>query len=229
MKEAYTLSKLLVRIVLGGGLLLVGMFIGVIGGRLPVFASMNLFQDVTPPVSNGDYCLLYETTLANDLHVSTSALEQANVDALQKTINQLAKDGKITTSEQLALEAGLMQAGRDPCKNLPAVASSLMSNPALKQQLAAIHTKLVNDVAPSLKLLPSTLNLELSAGKPIVQIAEEQQVPLSDVNTAYLKSVKAILAQHVKSQDITQDQADWLYSVDVQAVNNGHYPLLDLK
>ena len=223
------MSKLLVRILLGGGLLIVGMFIGVVGGRLPVFASMNLFQNTTPNASNGDYCHLYETTLANDLHVSVSALEQANVDALQKTIDQLVKDGKITTTEQLALEAGLMQVGADPCKNLPAAASMLMSNPALKQQLSAIHTRLINDVAPSLHLLPSTLEFELSTGKTIAQIAQEQQLPVADANAAYLKSVKAILAQYVKDQSITQDQADWLYSLDVQVVNDGHYPLLELK
>lgn len=224
------MSRLLVRMLIGSGLLIVGMFVGVVGGRLPVLASVNLFQSNTSPnANNGDYCQFYEMTLANDLHVSESTLEKDNVDALQQTINQLAKNGKITSTEQLALEATLLQAGSDPCKNLPATLSSLMNSPAFQQQTAAIHTKLVNDVAPSLHLLPTTLAYELSTGKTIPQIAQEQQVPLSGVNTAYLKSVQSILAQYVKNKDITQDQSDWLYSMAIQAVSSGHYPLLELK
>ncbi len=221
------MSRLLVRILIGGALLITGMFIGVVGGRLPALASVNLFQVSTPiPTSTGDYCQYYETTLANNLHVSTRTLEQANIAALQQTINQLAKNGKITATEQLALEAALLQAGSDPCKNLPAVLSSLMSNPAVGQQVAAIHTTLVNAVAPTLNLSSTALENDLLAGKTIPQLAQQQHVSLSDVNAAYLKAVQSILAQDVKNQDITQDQANWLYSAAAQAVSQGQYPLL---
>jgi AraC-like DNA-binding protein len=206
------------------------MIIGVVGGRLPVFASVNLFQsNSSANVSAGDYCHLYEKTLANDLHVSTSALEQANKDALQQTIDQLAKDRKLTAAEQMALQGALQLYGSDPCTNLPRAASALMSNPAVKQQLAAIHTKLVQDVAQALQLVPSTLEYELSQGKTIAQIAREQDLPVSVANRAYLASVKSILAQFVRKQDITQEQADWLYTLAAQAVSAGHYPLLELK
>jgi hypothetical protein len=119
--------------------------------------------------------------------------------------------------------------GSDPCTSLPQAAAALMSNPAVQQQLAAIHTKLVHDVALALRLVPSTLEYELSTGKTIAQIAGEQYLPVSVANTAYLASVKSILAQFVKDQDITQDQSDLLYNLALQAVSGGHYPLLELK
>ncbi len=221
------MPKLVIKTLMVSGLLLLGILIGVVGGRLPVFASMNLFGDNTAAnVGKGDYCHLYEMTLANDLHVSASDLSQANKDALQKTIAQLAKDGKITPAEQMALDAAVQKYGGDPCNGLPQAAADLMNNPLVKQQMAQLHTKLVNDVAPSLQLAPSTLEMELSQGKTIAQIAQEQHLSVDGANTAYLKSVKSILSQYVQSKTITQDQADLLYSLVTQAVSNGQYPLL---
>jgi AraC-like DNA-binding protein len=221
------MPKLLIRALMISGLLMVGIMIGVVGGRLPVFASMNLFpNNSSADTANGDYCHLYETTLANNLHVSTSDLEAANKDALQKTIDQLARDGKITPAEQLALDAEVQKYGSDPCNGLPQAAADLMNNPMLKQQLAQIHTQLVNAVAPSLQLAPSTLEYELSQGKTIAQIAQEQHLTVTDANTAYLKSVQGILSQYVQNQTITQDQSDLLYNLITQAVANGQYPLL---
>ena len=153
-------------------------------------------------------------------------LEQANKDALQKTIDQLAKDGKITPAEQLALDAAVQKYGADPCNGLPRAAADLMNNPMVKQQMAQIHTKLVHDVAPSLQLAPSTLEFELSQGKTVAQIAQEQHLPVTDANAAYLKSVKGILGQYVQNKTITQDQSDLLYSLVTRAVNNGQYPFL---
>lgn len=221
------MPKLVVRALMVSGLLLLGIIIGVVGGRLPVFASMNLFSNNTSAnANNADYCHLYETTLANNLHVSASDLEQANKDALQKTIDQLAKDGKITPAEQLALDAAVQKYGADPCNGLPQAAAALMSSSLVQQQLAQIHTKLVNDVAKGLQLAPSTLEFELSQGKTIAQIAQEQRLPVEHANAAYLKSMKTILSQFVQDKSLTQDQSDLLYSLVVRSVKNGQYPLL---
>lgn len=222
------MHKLLVRALIGSGLLFLGMVIGIVGGRLPVFASILAPQTSTSAsVSAGDYCHFYELTLANDLHVSTSALEQANQDALQKTIDQLAKDGKITPAEQAALQGAVQKFGADPCTSLPQALAALAHNPALKQELRVIHATLVTAVAKSLHLAPATLEADLAQGMTIPQLAQEQKVPLADVNAAYLGSVKAILAQFVKGQDITQDQSGLLFSIVQQAVSRGHYPLLE--
>ncbi len=221
------MQKLLVRALVGSGLLVAGMVIGVVGGRLPVFAAFNPFQtNAAPQAASGDYCHFYEQTLANDLHVSASALEQANADALRKTIDQLAKDGKITPAEKSALEAAVQQVGSDPCANLPKAIAALMSNPALRQQLAVIHAQLVKDVAKSLHIAPSVLETDLEQGETIPQLAQQQEVPLADVNAAYLNSIKALLDQAVKQHTITQDQSGLLFGLAMQAVNNKVYPLL---
>lgn len=222
------MRSLLGKALMVGGLLVLGMVIGVVGGRLPVFASVNLFQPSSPAnVNSGDYCHFYEAQLASNLHVSTSDLEQANKDALQKTIDQMANDGKITPAEQMALDSALQQAGTDPCTNLPKVISSLMNNPALKAQLTQAHNTLVTNVAKTLHLLPATLDAELSQGKTMLQIAQEQNVAISEVNGTYLNTVQVMLTQLVQQQDITQDQYNLLYGLAVQAVSQGHYPLLE--
>lgn len=222
------MRKLLVRTLIGSGLLFLGMGIGIVGGRLPVFAAILAPQTSTSVnVSPGDYCHFYELTLANDLHVSTSALEQANRDALQKTIDQLAKDGKITIAEQAALLGALQQVGTDPCTNLPQALAALANNPALKQELLVIHATLITAVAKSLHLAPSTLETDLAQGMTIPQLAQEQKVPLADVNAAYLGSVKTILGQFVKEQVITQEQSGLLLSITEQSVSRGQYPLLE--
>jgi len=222
------MSSMLGKALMIGGVLVLGMIIGVVGGRLPAFASVNLFQtNATANVSSGDYCHFYEASLASNLHVSTSQLEQANRDALQKTIDQLANDGKITPAEQLALESALQQAGTDPCTNLPKVIASVMSNPALKTQLDQAHNILVTNVAKTLHLLPTTLDSELSQGKTLMQIAQEQNVAISEVNDTYLNTMKVMLTQLVQQQDITQDQYNLFYGLAAQAVSQGHYPLLE--
>lgn len=220
------MRRLFVRALVISGLLLLGIVIGVVGGRLPVFASMNFFQGHTSTPASSDYCHFYEMTLANDLHVGISTLEDANRDALQKTVDQLAKDGKITIAQQLALDGAIQKYGSDPCAGLPQAVAALMNNPTVKQQLAQIHTTLVNDVAKSLQLVPSTLEFELSQGKSLAQIAREQYIAVDVPTTAYLKSVKSILSQFVQEKSLTQDQAALLYLLVTQAVSNGQYPLL---
>jgi AraC-like DNA-binding protein len=221
------MRKPLVRALIGSGLLVLGILIGAVAARLPVFASSTGPQNRTlPQAGPGDYCHLYEQILANELHVSTSALEQANRDALQKTINQLAQDGQITAAEQSMLRGLVQKYGTDPCTSLASAGSDLANNPAVQQLLAQVHTVLVSAVAQSLNMSPATLESDLSQGKTIPQIAQEQHVPLSTVNAAYLNAAKSVLAQAVSAQVITQGQADLLSGLATIAVNNGYYPLL---
>jgi hypothetical protein len=97
------------------------------------------------------------------------------------------------------------------------------------QALASSREAVAAAVAAKLNLTPATLNSDLAAGQSIPQIAQAQKVPLTDVNTAYLTAVKTQLNQLVSSGKITQDQSNQLYQRVQQAVQQGHYPLLEAK
>lgn len=82
-------------------------------------------------------------------------------------------------------------------------------------------------VAQVLGLSVATLEADLNAGQTLLQIAQAQHVAVDDLNAAYLNAVKAGLAAAVKNGQVTQTQADNLYSAQQQAVASGHYPLLE--
>ncbi len=82
-------------------------------------------------------------------------------------------------------------------------------------------------VAQVLGLSAATLEADLSAGQTLVQIAQAQHVAVDDLNAAYLNAVKAGLAEAVKNGQVTQTQADNMYSIQQQVVASGHYPLLE--
>ena len=74
---------------------------------------------------------------------------------------------------------------------------------------------------------PRTLQADLASGQTIPQIAKAQNVPLADVNTAYLDAVRSQLQAAVGAHTITQPQADKAYADVQQAVAQGRYPLLE--
>src|SRR5215470_2928358 len=84
----------------GGGIFAAGLLIGMLSNGFSVFASSGSPSNTTSTAANGNYCQLYAQTLAHDLHVSTTQLQQANQDALQKVIDQVFADGKITAAQK---------------------------------------------------------------------------------------------------------------------------------
>jgi hypothetical protein len=93
----------------GGGIFAAGLLIGMMTNGFSVFASSSSPANTTASSASGNYCQLYAQTLANDLHVTTAQLQQANQDALQKVIDQMYADGKITAAQKSKLEARLQQ------------------------------------------------------------------------------------------------------------------------
>jgi polyhydroxyalkanoate synthesis regulator phasin len=226
------------RIILGASgtvLFLAGILAGMIfSGGIPVFASSNT-PNTTQATYSSDptgYCQLYEQTLANQLGVSESKLESANSAALQAVINQMAKDGKISSQQKNMLEQALQQYSSQPCSHLNQLMQMAKHGAngnfgPLKTLLAGARLSIENAVAPKLGISQQTLDADLAAGQTIPQIAQAKHVSLSAVNQAYLSAVQTLLAQAVSKGYLTQDQSNALYSQVTKAVNNGHYPLLE--
>lgn len=214
----------------GGGLLLIGVLVGVIfGGNLRALAAGN--SNAPAKATAGDqasYCQLYMQTLASDLGVTTDKLKSANQDAAQKVIDQLASDGKISAAQKTELTQALQKYAGSPCAFVNMAAARKGLGSGIMQALAPARAAVESAVSGSLKISTSTLESDLAAGQTIPQIATAQKVNLSDVNTAYLNAVKSQLGSAVSSGLITQAQSDALYTRVQQAVQNGHYPLLEM-
>ena len=210
----------------GGGIFAAGLLIGMLTNGFSVFASSGSPANTTTTSANGNYCQLYAQTLAHDLHVSTTQLQQANQDALQKVIDQMAADGTINATQKAKLEANLQKLSQRPCAFVGRFGRSA-PGARYAQALAGARTQIESAVAGALRLPATTLDSDLASGQTISQIATAQHVALSTVNTAYLNAVKAALASAVSSHTITQPQSDTIYTKVQQAVASGHYPLLE--
>lgn len=212
---------------LGGVIVLAAVFVG--GFLLGGHASAQAASASQAP-AKGDYCQLYEQSLASELKVSTGALEQANLDAIQKTLDQMRADGRITAIEETQIVQLLQQVGKQPCTNLTpkAVMTYLENDPVVQQQLANAHATLGAAVATKLGITPDALTADLAKGQTIAQIATAQKANIADVNTAYLNAAQTLLSQAASGGILTQEQAKYLYELAAAAVKNGQYPLLEL-
>lgn len=212
----------------GGGVFLAGLLVGaLVTGVLPAFAAnraASTKHTSAPKASN--YCQLYENTLAKELGVSNSTLEKDNQQAIETTLNQMQKDGKITAFEKTQIEQQLQSIGNQPCTNLGKINQQALMQSVGPLAMSA-HTALVAAVAPTLKLSTATLENDLNAGQTVAKLAKAQNVSLSAVSAAYLKAVQTQTAQFVKGGYITQDQANALDGAAQKAASQGKFPLLD--
>src|SRR5215469_8106611 len=161
------------RIILGAAgvtLFLAGILAGVIlSGGIPAFArstsatSTHTAADSTPT----GYCQLYEQTLASQLGVSETKLENANSAALQAVINQMAKDGKISSKQQSLLQQALQEYSSQPCSHINQLLNLAQrgNGGELQQVLAGARQSIETPVAAALGISTQTLNSDLAAGQ----------------------------------------------------------------
>src|SRR5262249_47978816 len=164
----------------GVALLLVGVAGGmVLGGRFTAQAAPQQHETVRAGSGNtAHYCQIYEQTIVDKLHVSPTALEQANVAALTKVLDQMVADGQLTKIERDQLVPMLQQLGAQPCTHLDgkSALSSLQSNPLIAQQFLAAHAALNSAVAGALHLTPDALTAAIGKGQTVAQLATQQHV-----------------------------------------------------
>ena len=229
------MSKRVILGVAGAVIFLAGILAGIIvSGGVPAFARSTSTTNAHSHSSStpAGYCQLYEQTLASKLNVSESKLESANSAALQTVINQMAKDGQISSKQQSLLQEAVQEYRTQPCSHLTqllqlAKGKNLSAgSAALQQVLAGARQSIETPVAAALGIPTATLNSDLAAGQTIPQIASTQHVSLSTVNKAYLGAVQTLLSQAVSNGYLTQSQSSALYNRITTAVNSGRYPLL---
>jgi DNA-directed RNA polymerase sigma subunit (sigma70/sigma32) len=162
--------------------------------------------------------------------VSTSKLQSANADAVQKVLNQMRQDGKITAAQETRIEKQLQNASKHPCATLRAAVSRAHAKGGkVAPALGATRQQIETAVAGALNLPVATLQQDLTKGQTVAQIAAAQKVSISTVNTAYINAVKSALASAQSKGLITQQESSTLLNRIQQAVNAGHYPGLPVR
>lgn len=221
------------RLLLGigaGGIFVAGLLAGMIAsGGLPVFAAGSPGASTPSTSGNGKYCQTYLSSLASELHITQQQLAQDNQTAIEKALDQMQADGKITAAQKARIEQRLQDDAQHPCALLARGLKAGRGGPGghFGPQLAGARQQIEAAVAPTLKLSVATLDSDLAAGQTIAQIAQAQGVSLSAVNTAYENAVQAALKTAVGNGTLTQAQSTALYAKVQQAVAAGHYPLLE--
>lgn len=221
------------RLLLGigaGGIFVAGLLAGMIAsGGLPAFAAGSPSASTPSASGNGKYCQTYLSTLASELHVTQQQLAQDNQAAIEKTLDQMQADGKITAAQKAKIEQHLQNASQHPCALLGRGlrAGHGGAGAHFGAQLQGARQQIEAAVAGSLHLSTATLEGDLASGQTITQIAKAQGVSISAVNTAYENAVQAALKTAVSNGTLTQAQSTALYAKIQQAVAGGHYPLLE--
>lgn len=217
--------------VAGAALLIAGFVGGMFAsGGVPAFAATNTVNSNTTASAKSNYCQLYINTLTGDLHISASQLKSANTDAIQKVLNQMRQDGKITAAQETRIEKQLQNASKHPCATLRAAVSRAHAKAGkVAPALGAARQQIETAVAGALKLPVATLQQDLAKGQTVAQIASAQTVSISTVNTAYINAVKSAVASAQSKGLITQQQSSMLLNRIQQAVNAGHYPGLETR
>ena len=100
------------------------------------------------------------------------------------------------------------------------------SNPGFTSTSATINQAVQSNMASTLGISTSTLQSDLNAGESLADIAQAQNKQMSEVNTAYLNAVQNELKTLVSAGQMSQDQANQLYTQEQTNVNNGQYTYL---
>ena len=186
--------------------MLCGLLIGAFFAA-PLIASANggssQSTSATPASGSNTYCNEYWQNLANELHVSVSTLQQDQKTAIDDTINQMVKDGKLTQAQANAIEARIN--AHQPCTGKGA--GFPYGHAIIGQFLQKYRTDIVSSVASGLHLTSAQLTSDLQSGQSLSQIATAQKISSTQLQTIVTNAVQSALNKAVSSGDITQSQA----------------------
>ncbi len=231
------------RMTLGAlGLLVVGAILGgVVATAIPALAaSHNNDATNNTLVANAGttgsgvngYCTLYEQTLANNLGVSVSKLESANVSAIDTVIDQLVKDGKLTSDKAASLKQMVAANGSNVCSHVAQFINMYHGRHGAFGQYGAELKQIRQDVqaAVAAKLGYANAAALRSAltSTDIVSLAKSKGVSQATLNATIRATVKSDLDKLVSNKTITSAQEAQALALVDQALSAGKYGLFGL-
>ncbi len=129
----------------------------------------------------------------------------------------------------IILFIGIAAAALHFITNRPTTSANTACNnsfPSFTGTSATINQVVQSSMASTLGISPSTLQSDLASGESLADIAQAQNKQMSDVNAAYLNALQNELNTLVSANEMTQDQANQLYTQEQTNVNNGQYTYL---
>ncbi len=190
----------------GSALLLVSLLIGGVFAVHAAFAQSNTVAASPTPTTKTTtqpYCNLDQQDLAKRLGVSVSTLQSDRKGAIEDTLTQMVKDGKLTQAQADTLKQRV-----DTKQTCTGFAAAKVENGLRHQFLVKYRSDLITQVAQGLHLTSSQLTTQLQAGKSLTAIAQAQKVSTSELKTIVVNAIKSTLSKAVSAGDITQAQAN---------------------
>lgn len=211
--------------VVAGGALAVAILIAV-GFAVQPYVSASAVDAAALTAATNDYCAQYQSALAAKLNTNTSALQSANQAAAQAVLDQMVKDGKITSAEEQQMEQRLKADNYQICPGFASGHAHGKGGPMGGLRGALTPTDRANieqAVATALHLSTTQVENDLTSGKTIAQIASAQNVQASSVESAYLSAVQTALKGNAS---LSSTQVTTIYNAIKSAADQGHYLLL---
>jgi hypothetical protein len=215
-------------LLLGGGVLGAVLATAIPAAAAGHGANTTLRADATAPAT-GQYCTLYEQTLAQKLGVSVSTLESDNVDALKTVIAQMVKDGKLTQAQADKVNQQIAANGTNICSHLPKFGGKGGAGNlgAFGAQLKQVRTDVQTAVAKQLGYSDAAaLETALQSNKgDIVALAKTKNVSQAQLNTTITNTVKGDLDKLVTAGTLTSAQETQALTMVQSQLNAGRYGL----
>lgn len=197
-------SKNIFFVIGGATLLLAALLVGAFFAA-PMIASANGSNNspatTTTTSGTNTYCTQYQQNLANELHISVSTLQQDQKTAIDNTINQMVKDGKLTQAQASTLEARVN--AHQACSRKANPFGHFIAAQFLKKYRGDIE----NSIASGLHLTTAQLTAQLQSGKNLSQVATAQHISTTQLRTIVTNAVQSALNKAVSNGDLTQAQA----------------------
>ena len=206
------------------------MVLGVSGFGLYHFVSAAVSPTPTPgqtatPNLLSQYWQVFVNAFAQNLGITPSKLDSAFTAAVNATVDQAVKDGKITQSQANSIKSRYSQglSSLNNGKGLPLFGFGFGARKFDGDQLITS-----TDIASALGISETTLGSDLKAGQSIADIAKAQNKDLNSVKQTLLNDAKTKLDSEVSNNTLTQSRADQIYqnlanSIDSMLNNTYHH------
>lgn len=178
-----------------------------------------------PKTSKADQSQLaqeFKKNFAGQLGVDEARLDSAYTNAVNATVDQAVKDGKLTQAQADKIKENAKSGytggffGKDIKGNRGAHPGKDGRSGAYGYSLG--EKGAFEAAAKALNLTTAELQTQLKAGKSIADVATDKKVDIKTVKDAVLASIKADLGTRVKDGKLTQAQADTRYQAAVDQV-----------
>lgn len=231
-------SKKILFSLIGAGLLAAMLTLGLTGFGLYRYVSAAVTPTPVPGQSSSpdimsQYWALFVKSFASNLGVDQGKLDSAFVAAINSTLDQAVKDGKITQAQADSVKSryagGLSASNGAPFgfgRGFGGFGGfGFFGGRGVRGGQLITST----DIASALGMNVTDLNTALQSGKSIADLANTQNKDLATVKSTLLADVKTRLDSQVTAKTLTQSQADQLYqnlTNSIDAMLNSTRPMM---